>query len=211
MPQGGGSEQPEFGQAQYGQAPYGQAPYGQAPYGQPAPGSGGGGGPMSGQPVSPVNEIETRVTGKRIVQYIVDIILFGIVGSLLSFALDRGHGAVAAVLLIVLVLVDIAWYFLYWAYIPSARNGQTVGMSLLGLRVISAAGGPASLGQLFVRSIFIVLFGPIAWLVGIITMMASRYRQRVGDHLAKTMVVNASVGAGAGAHEFAGAGQAGSR
>jgi|ERR1700722_1961718 uncharacterized RDD family membrane protein YckC len=206
MPQGGGSEQPEFGQA-----PYGQAQYGQAPYGQPAPGFGGGGGPMSGQPISPVNEIETRVTGKRIVQYIVDIILYGIVASLLSFALNRGHGGVAAVLLIILVLVDIAWYFLYWAYIPFARNGQTIGMSLLGLRVISADGGPASLARLFVRSIFIVLFGPIAWLVGIITMMCSRYRQRVGDHMAKTMVVNARVGADAGRQEFAGAGQAGSR
>src|ERR1700722_15481715 len=206
MPQGGGSEQPEFGQA-----PYGQAQYGQAPYGQPAPGFGGGGGPMSGQPISPVNEIETRVTGKRIVQYIVDIILYGIVASLLSFALNRGHGGVAAVLLIILVLVDIAWYFLYWAYVPFARNGQTIGMSLLGVRVISRDGGPASLMQLFIRSILLVLFTPMSLLVGIITMMFSRYRQRVGDHLAKTMVVRAGVESRPAQQAFAGAGQGGTR
>jgi hypothetical protein len=64
MPQGGGSGEPEFGQPQFGQPQYGQPQYGQQP---PAY----GGGPMSGQPISPVNEIETRVTGKRIVQYIV--------------------------------------------------------------------------------------------------------------------------------------------
>ena len=152
---------------------------------------------MSGQPISPVNEIETRVTGKRIVQYIVDIILYGIVASLLSFALNRGHGGVAAVLLIILVLLHRLVLPVLGVY-PFARNGQTIGMSLLGLRVISADGGPASLDRLFVRSILILLFGPIAWLVGIITMMCSRYRQRVGDHMAKTMVVNASVGADAG-------------
>jgi uncharacterized RDD family membrane protein YckC len=204
MPQGGGSGEPEFGQPQFGQPQYGQPQYGQQP---PAY----GGGPMSGQPISPVNEIETWVTGKRIVQYIVDIIIYGIVGGLLYYVLHRGHGATAAILTAAYVVIFVAWYFLYWAYIPFTRNGQTLGMSLLGIRVVSLDGGPASLMQLFVRSILLILGGAISLLVGIITMMCSRYRQRVGDHMAKTMVVNATVGAGAGQHEFAGAGQAGSR
>jgi uncharacterized RDD family membrane protein YckC len=84
-------------------------------------------------------------------------------------------------------------------------------MSLLGVRVISRDGGPASLMQLFVRSILLVLFSPLSLLVGIITMMCSRYRQRVGDHLAKTMVVRASVEPRRAQQEFAGAGQAGTR
>jgi uncharacterized RDD family membrane protein YckC len=205
MPQGGGSGQPEYGQPQYGQAQYGQQQYGQEP---PAA---GGAGPMAGRPISPVNEIETRVTGKRTVQYIVDVILSGIVFGLLSFALNRGHGGVHAVLILVLVLVNIAWYFVYWAYLPFVRNGQTIGMSLMGIRVISSDGGAASLVQLFIRSILLVLFPLWSALIGWIVMMFSRYRQRTGDHMAKTMVVNARVGAGAGRQEFAGAGQAGSR
>ena len=51
----------------------------------------------------------------------------------------------------------------------------------------------------------------LSLLVGIITMMASRYRQRVGDHLAKTMVVRASVEPRPVPQEYAGAGQAGTR
>jgi uncharacterized RDD family membrane protein YckC len=210
MPQSGGTGQPEFGQPEFGQAQYGQPQYGQPEYGQqpPAP---GGAGPMAGQPISPVNEIETRVTGKRTIQYIVDVILSGIVFGLLSFALNRGHGGIHAILILVLVVVNIAWYFLYWAYVPFARGGQTIGMSMMRIRVISADGGPASLVQLFVRSILLVLFPVWSALIGWIVMMCSRYRQRTGDHMAKTMVVNAEVGAGAGRQEFAGAGQAGAR
>jgi len=202
--------QPDYGQPDYGQPDYGQAQYGQPQYGQPPPAHGGR-GPMEGRPLSPVNEIETRVTGRRVVQYIVDAILSGIVFGLLSWALDRGHGGIHALLVLILVLANITWYFLYWASVPYARNGQTIGMSLLGVRVISRDGGPASLAQLFIRSILLVLFTPVSLLVGIITMMFSRYRQRVGDHLARTIVVRAGVESRPAQQAFAGAGQGGTR
>jgi hypothetical protein len=103
----------------------------QAQYGVPPQGGASGeyqGGPMAGRPISPVNEIETRVTGRRFVQYIIDIIIYGIVAGLISWALgDRGTGAVHAVLVIVDVVVVVAWYLIYWAYIPFRRDGQTLG------------------------------------------------------------------------------------
>jgi uncharacterized RDD family membrane protein YckC len=213
-PQGQPYEQPGYGQpgyAQPGQAQYGQPPSGPDAYRQQQPAYGGGGAAMAGRPISPVNEIETRVTGRRFVQYVVDVILSGIVFGLLSFALNRGHGGIHAVLVLILVLVNIAWYFLYWAYVPFARNGQTIGMTLMKIRVISASGGPASLVQLFIRSILLVLFPVWGALVGWIVMMFSRYRQRTGDHMAKTMVVRADVAPERAPTEFAGAGQAGTR
>ena len=115
-PQGGPGQggPPQGGPGQGGMAPPGQQPYGQPQSGQPgtdslSPGSRStgmprdtgsstprpvspGGGPMMGRPISPVNELETRVTGRRVVQYIVDAILFGIITALVSWALDRGHG-----------------------------------------------------------------------------------------------------------------------
>ncbi len=169
------------------------------------------GGPMQGRPISPVNEIETRVTGRRTVQYIIDAIIYGIVASILAWALNRGHGGVHAILVVVLVVLIIAWYLLYWALRPQTRNGQTFGMQIMGLRVISADGGPASFAQLAVRSILLVLFSPLSLLVGIITMWCSRYRQRVGDHIARTMVVRDRVQPIPARPEYAGAGQAGSR
>jgi uncharacterized RDD family membrane protein YckC len=204
------------GQQQYG--PQGQqqyGPQGQQQYGMPPPagGTAGGqwGGPMAGQPISPVNEIETRVTGRRTVQYIIDAIIYGILASLISWALDRGHGGLHALLVLVTVVLVVAWYLLYWAAIPNRRNGQTLGMSVMGIRVISASGGTASFVQLAVRSVLLVLFSPLSLLVGIIVMMCSRYRQRTGDHMAKTMVVRANVESMPARPEYAGAGQAGTR
>jgi uncharacterized RDD family membrane protein YckC len=169
------------------------------------------GGPMQGRPISPVNEIETRVTGRRVVQYIIDAIIFGVVAGLISWALARGTGGVHALLVVVVVLLDIAWYLIYWALIPYRRNGQTLGMQVMGIRVISSDGGPASLVQLAVRSVLLVLFSPLSLLVGIIVMMGSRYRQRTGDHMARTMVVRARVEPMPAQREYAGAGQAGFR
>jgi uncharacterized RDD family membrane protein YckC len=183
---------------------------GQYQYGVPPQGSGEyQGGPMAGRPISPVNEIETRITGRRFVQYIIDIIIYGIVGGLISWALaDRGTGAVHTILVLVDVVVIIAWYLIYWAYIPFRRDGQTLGMSVLGIRVISANGGPASFVQLAVRSILLILFGLVSVIVGFIVMMCSRYRQRTGDHMAHTMVVRAQVQPMPAQRMYAGAGQA---
>jgi uncharacterized RDD family membrane protein YckC len=166
------------------------------------------GDPMQGRPMSPVNEVETRVTGRRTVQYIIDAIIYGIVVSLLGWALNRGHGGLHTILVIVLIVAIIAWYVLYWAVRPQTHDGQTFGMQIMKVRVISANGGPASLGQLIGRSILLVLFSPLSLLVGIITMWCSRYRQRVGDHLAKTMVVRERVQPVPAQPEYAGAGQA---
>jgi uncharacterized RDD family membrane protein YckC len=206
--QGGVPNQPGPQDQQWAGEPWGQQQYG---YGAPpqggAPGQWGMGGPMQGMPISPVNEIETRVTGRRLVQYIIDAIIFGIVASLVSWALNRGTGGVHAILVLVLVLVDIAWYLLYWAQWPFMHGGRTVGMQVMGIRVISIKGGPASFLQLAVRSVLLVLFSPVSVLVGWIVMMCSRYRQRTGDHMAKTMVVRARVEPVPARPEYVGAGQ----
>jgi uncharacterized RDD family membrane protein YckC len=190
--------------------------WGQQQYGAPPPPQGGtpgqwGAGPMQGQPISPVNEIETRVTGRRVVQYIIDAIIFSIIASVVSWALNRGTGGVHAVLVLVLVVVDVIWYLLYWALWPDRRGGQTIGMQVMGIRVISSSGGPASFAQLAVRSILLVLFTPLSLVVGFIVMMCSRYRQRTGDHMARTMVVRAHVQPMPARPDYVGAGQAGSR
>jgi uncharacterized RDD family membrane protein YckC len=187
-------------------------PQGQYQYGAPPQGGMPGGyqdSPMAGRPISPVNEIETRVTGRRFVQYIIDVIIFGIVGAVISWALNRGTGGVHAILVLVIVILEVAWYLFYWAAIPHRRDGQTLGMSVMGIRVISASGGPASFLQLAVRSILLVLFGLASLIVGWIVMMCSRYRQRTGDHMAHTMVVRARVQPVPAEQQYAGAGQYG--
>jgi uncharacterized RDD family membrane protein YckC len=181
-------------------------------YGAPPPAAGAPmGGAMQGRPLSPVNEAETRVTGRRAVQYIIDAIIYYAIAGVISWVLNRGTGGVHAFLVFVIAVLDVALYLVYWAGIPYRQNGQTPGMMVMGIRIISADGGRASYLQLAVRSVLLVLFGALALIVGFIVMMLSRYRQRTGDHMAHTLVVRAQVQPAPAQQMYAGAGQGGYR
>jgi uncharacterized RDD family membrane protein YckC len=158
-----------------------------------------------------VNELDTRVTGRRVIQYIIDYLITGIVASIILWAFDHGHGAGNAVLVLVGAIIDAAWYFWYWVYRPYRSNGQSFGMQLLSLRVISKDGGPASMVQLLIRGILLIVDTFLWGLVGLITIVCSRYRQRVGDHAARTVVIRAEAAPMQASRDYAGAGQAGYR
>jgi uncharacterized RDD family membrane protein YckC len=159
--------------------------------------------PMQQRPARPSSRIggpvlveasETRVTGRRIVQYIIDYILAGIVPGLAYWLFDANAGSIDGVRWLVATIIALAAYFVYWVVIPYGSRGQTFGMKLLRLRVISKDGGKASMLQWFVRGIFLIIDTFVFGLVGLITMLCSRYRQRVGDHAAGTLVVSGRYG-----------------
>jgi uncharacterized RDD family membrane protein YckC len=170
---------------------------------------GAGVGPMQARPISPVNEKDTRVTGRRVVQYIIDYVITAIVAAVIMWALDRRSGAANAVLLLVGAILVAAWYFWYWVFRPYHANGRSLGMQLLGIHVISKDGGRASMMQLLIRGILLIVDTFFWGLVGFITIICSRYRQRVGDHAARTVVVRTRAEATSARREYAG--MAGSR
>ena len=148
----------------------------------------------TGQPgySSPVNIAETRVTGRRVIQYIIDSFLAGIIPGIAFWLFDRGHGVFHSLGWLFSVLIWVVVMIWYWVVRPTQSNGQTFAMKWMGLRVISKLdGGPASMTQMFVRWIGLIFD---SWLltplVGYITILFSRYRQRIGDHMAKTLVVS---------------------
>ncbi len=217
-----GSTQQSARPGEWGTAPQGATP-GQGQYGAPSgniPGQsqGSSGGPGSqwgsrpGRGNTPVNEIETRVTGRRVVQYLIDAFLVALIPSLVSIPFDRSgsrllHILGGVVFFVLFVLIGL-WY---WVLRPHSHNGQTFGMKLLGLRVISKDGGPANMTQLFIRWICLIFDAiPYTWpftgLVGFIVILCSRHRQRIGDHLARTLVIETGSGLGGGAARFGGAG-----
>ncbi len=181
------------GQEQFGGTPSGSMP------GQP---QGGYGQQWSSQPgnASPVNREETRVTGRRIVQYLIDSFLVSLIPSLVTIPFDRSSSTVLHIIgglvaFVLFVLIGL-WY---WVIRPHGHTGQTFGMQLLGVRVISKDGGPASMAQLFIRWICLIFDAiPYTWpftgLVGYIVILCSRNRQRIGDHLARTLVIEARPG-----------------
>ena len=142
-------------------------------------------------PASPVPEEETQVTGRRVIQYIVDYILAGIIPGLAYWLFDRGNGFLSGLGWLVATAIALIVYYWYWVERPRTHYGQTFGMQLMHLRVISKNGGTAGTGQLFIRAIFLLIDTLVFGLVGLITIVLSRYRQRVGDHVAGTLVVKA--------------------
>jgi uncharacterized RDD family membrane protein YckC len=145
--------------------------------------------------MTPVYEAETRVTWRRIFQYWIDAFFVSVVPYLVSIPFDRSSSTIMHVLggvvyVVLFVLIGL-WY---WVIRPHSHNGQTFAMKWFGLRVISKDGGPATITQLFVRWISLLLdsapwMWPITGLLGLIVMLCSRYRQRIGDHLARTLVI----------------------
>ncbi|MGH3301902.1 MAG: RDD family protein [Streptosporangiaceae bacterium] len=181
------------GQEQFGGPPPGGTPQGgrtpDDPYGS-----------YHGRPggwQSPVSRDETQVVGRRVVQYVIDYILAGIIPGLAYWLLDRGSGFLHGFGWALATLIALVVYLWYWVLRPNSHHGQTFGMQLLGVRVISKDGGPASMVQYFVRGVMLIIDTLFFGLVGLITMMASRYHQRAGDHLARTLVVGAGYGASA--------------
>lgn len=120
----------------------------------------------------------------RVFAYVVDIIAFY---------------AITFALLLLLAPLQLAFFFTiislpFWAVysilffaFQEAINGKTVGKIFCGIRVRSANGGKANIAQVLVRNFTKVL--PFAPLVGFFAIMGSKDNQRIGDMLARTVVV----------------------
>ena len=135
------------------------------------------------------------MTGRRVVQYLIDAFLVGLIPSLVSIPFDRSNSTFIHVLGgIVAFAIFVVIGLLYWVVFAHSQNGQTLGMKLLGLRIVSKGGGQANMAQLFIRWICLIVDAiPYTWpftgLVGFIVILWSRDRQRIGDHLARTVVI----------------------
>ena len=136
------------------------------------------------------------MTGRRVVQYLIDSFLVSIIPAIAAVPFERSDSTFLHVLGgIVAFFVFVIVGFLYWVIFTHAQHGQTLGMKLLGLRVISMGGGPAGRAQLTIRWLGLIVDAiPYTWpftgLVGFIVILFSRDRQRIGDHLARTLVIS---------------------
>jgi uncharacterized RDD family membrane protein YckC len=165
--------------------------------GQP-PGGGITGEPRTrpGRHRAPVPEAQTRVSGRRVFQYFIDAFLVSLVPYIVSIPFDASSHTslhiIGGIIAFVLFLIIGFWYWIVW---PRAHNGQTFAMKWFGLRVVSKNGAPATTVQYFIRWIGLIVDAfpwvwPLTGLLGLIVMVCSRYRQRVGDHMARTLVIS---------------------
>jgi uncharacterized RDD family membrane protein YckC len=89
------------------------------------------------------------------------------------------------------VIAMLAWTVIGFGYFIGleARSGQTLGKRLLGLRVVNEDGTPIEMSTSVVRNIIRIVDGIFFYAVGAVSILVSGKKQRLGDHVANTVVV----------------------
>jgi len=185
----------------YPQAGYPAQGYAQQGFQQP-------GYPQPGYPQQGYAAVDDRtaVVGARVGQYIVDgllvavplivlwIAIIGLIGAAASDYSSDGGAMVGSMFMGALGLMSLLSLVVHWlvfAWWPSRHGGQTLAMRWFKLRIITEDGGQPTLGALTVRWLLLVVDGLLGGLVGLIIMLNSARHQRLGDSVAKTLVVRA--------------------
>ena len=134
----------------------------------------------------------------RFVAILIDTIIIGVISSILTaplFALSLTRLATRAIVfgpgVGLRILIILVVYFLYFTLLEG-HNGQTVGKMAVNIKVVKEAdGSPIDYGEAAVRTILRIIDGLFAYLIGAILIWSSDEKQRLGDRVARTVVVKA--------------------
>ena len=155
--------------------------------------------PQSGQstyaPPSPLSDL-----GSRIVAGIIDYIMIGIIAGILTIFLvvpwamtgPRMMGAFGSAGFI-WGMLGVMWllWLIYFTYFEGT-SGQTIGKKFVHIRVVKEDGSRCDVGSALVRNLLrIIDHLPFLYILGIILIAATDKKQRLGDMLAKTIVIKA--------------------
>ena len=145
-------------------------------------------------------QVELANVGSRTLAILVDIAIGGLV-LFIVYALTMvfAHNVAddwltrlssnAFRLLLILLIFGFQW--VYFNAFEWAWNGQTPGKRLMHLRVIKADGSPVSVIDVLLRNLSrpIDTLGPMG-LLGLLMIFVSRRAQRLGDLMARTIVIH---------------------
>jgi uncharacterized RDD family membrane protein YckC len=146
---------------------------------------------------------------RRVVAFLIDLIIGYAIGALLFFAMARktdvkttgngirfdlndSHYSITGGKELLYILVWLAVSFVLYVVLQGTK-GYTPGKAVMGLRTVDASGNVPGIGKALVRWLFWIVDGFAFWLVGLITALASKDDQRVGDMVAHTYVVDKDV------------------
>lgn len=144
-------------------------------------------------------EFETAPFHKRFFAYIIDwiiliayyLVVSSIISSYNGLYADDTHKSFLYNISF-LQLIVFTPLLVYHIVCEALMNGQSLGKKMLGVKVISDTGGRASIHQLLLRWLLrVVDFG----LPGLISYLATKKNQRLGDLAAGTMVIDTRLSA----------------
>ena len=87
-------------------------------------------------------------------------------------------------------LLWIVFFLVYYVYMEGSR-GQTIGKMLTRIKVVSEDGGKINMNQALIRNVLRIIDAIAFYLVGAVLIWRSEKKQRLGDSVAKTIVIKA--------------------
>lgn len=129
---------------------------------------------------TPEMNTEGDILGVRIAAAIIDLIVVGILSSIIGLFFDS---LIAMNTLNLLILV------LYFT-ILEGEYGQTVGKRLLSIVVVKEDGSSCTMGSSAIRNVLrLIDLIPVFYLLGLVVILLTDRSQRVGDLAGGTVVV----------------------
>jgi uncharacterized RDD family membrane protein YckC len=136
-------------------------------------------------------EFTTANVGSRILAFVIDAVIVGVVSFLGLLPLTLTNATLPEWLVVsILVILFPGWYFGYFTVSETLWRGRTVGKAALGLRVVTKEGGPVRFRHAAIRTILgLVDFGIGSGFFAILLILLTRDNQRLGDLVAGTLVL----------------------
>ena len=133
--------------------------------------------------------------GLRAVAAILDSLVFMLIGWIMAgmFGTTSSSGfELSGAPFFVLMLLGFLYYVVF-----EGTLGATPGKLVIGLRVVKTDGSKCGISSSIIRNLLRIVDAlPFLYLLGIILIVSSKHKQRLGDRLAGTMVVKRGGGSG---------------
>ena len=136
-------------------------------------------------------DYEVAGVGDRLLARLLDMVLFTLIfilGVIAGSYLTSKIGGISTI--IILVIIYASLFVFYDLACETLMNGQSFGKRIMKIKVISLNGGRPSFGQYLIRWLFrIIDFTLTSQLCGLICVIVTDKKQRVGDIVAGTTLI----------------------
>lgn len=116
---------------------------------------------------------------------------FGISTAFMTMGADPMAAMAAAASWMTFIVISALVWLVYFPYFEST-TGQTLGKKVMSIKVTKEDGKKLTFGDALIRTVLRIVDAlPAAYVIGLIVMLVSQKKQRIGDMAAKTIVVKA--------------------